>query len=419
MTGDDRASDAATTPGAGAGDGTDGEQGEHGDDEATPLASPGLIDRIADRIDAVQRRFRPVAFVVAVLKRLGEDRGGEHTAIISYYGFLSLLPLLLVVVTVLGKVLEHDRELQERILDTVLGGFPIVGDALRENVRALDTSGSILVLGLLFSLWGALGVIQAFQEACNTMWGVPRHARPDIFRRVARGLGLLAILGTAVLVVTIGTPLLLALPLPTLASALTVLAGTALAVGVLLLAFQLLTAVRIPWRSLLPGAIVGGVLLTLLNALGGIYLSRVVARAGNLYGTFAVVIGLFVWIALFARLVLIAYEVNVVADRRLWPRSTSGRNLGPADLRALRELVTREALVAGQQVTSVVEELPTGDAGGQGGSVGDVGDDGAGGASGSDGSNGSPSSAEGAREPAARPEVSGPSAGGRGGRAGG
>lgn len=419
MTGDDRASDAATTPGAGAGDGTDGEQGEHGDDEATPLASPGLIDRIADRIDAVQRRFRPVAFVVAVLKRLGEDRGGEHTAIISYYGFLSLLPLLLVVVTVLGKVLEHDRELQERILDTVLGGFPIVGDALRENVRALDTSGSILVLGLLFSLWGALGVIQAFQEACNTMWGVPRHSRPDIFRRVARGLGLLAILGTAVLVVTIGTPLLLALPLPTLASALTVLAGTALAVGVLLLAFQLLTAVRIPWRSLLPGAIVGGVLLTLLNALGGIYLSRVVARAGNLYGTFAVVIGLFVWIAMFARLVLIAYEVNVVADRRLWPRSTSGRNLGPADLRALRELVTREALVAGQQVTSVVEELPTGDAGGQGGSVGDDGNDGAGGASGSDGSNGSPSSAEGAREPAARPEVSGPSAGGRGGRAGG
>ena len=323
-------------------------------------ATPGLIDRIADRIDAFQRRFRPLAFVVAVLKRLGEDRGGEHTAIISYYGFLSLLPLLLVVVTVLGKVLADDPDLQRRILDTVLGGFPIVGDALRENVRALDANGSILVVGLLFSLWGALGVIQAFQEACNTMWGVPRHARPDIFRRVARGLGLLAILGTAVIVVTIGTPLLLALPLPTLASALTVLAGTALAVGVLLLAFQLLTAVRIPWRSLLPGAIVGGVLLTLLNALGGIYLSRVVARAGNLYGTFAVVIGLFVWIALFARLVLIAYEVNVVADRRLWPRSTSGRNLGPADLRALDELVTREALVAHQQVTSIVEEPPMG-----------------------------------------------------------
>ena len=359
MTGDDRASDAATTTGTGTGAG-DGTTGGTGDDEATPPASPGLIDRIADRIDAVQRRFRPVAFVVAVLKRLGEDRGGEHTAIISYYGFLSLLPLLLVVVTVLGKVLEDDKDLQQRILDTVLGGFPIVGDALRENVRALDTSGSILVLGLVFSLWGALGVIQAFQEACNTMWGVPRHARPDIFRRVARGLGLLAILGTAVLVVTIGTPLLLALPLPAVASALTVLAGTALAVGVLLLAFQLLTAVRIPWRSLLPGAIVGGVLLTLLNSLGGIYLSRVVARAGNLYGTFAVVIGLFVWIALFARLVLIAYEVNVVADRRLWPRSTSGRNLGPADLRALHELVTREALVVGQQVTSVVEEPPAG-----------------------------------------------------------
>lgn len=325
---------------------------------AAAPGSPGLIDRIADRVDAFQRRYRPLAFVVAVFKRLGEDRGGEHTAIISYYGFLSLLPLLLVVVTVLGKVLEGDPELQQRILDTVLGGFPIVGDALRENVRALDTSGAVLVLGLVFSLWGALGVVQAFQEACNTMWGVPRHARPDIFRRVARGLGLLAILGSAVLLVTIGTPLLLALPLPVLASGLTVLAGTAMAVGVLLLAFQLLTAVRIPWRSLLPGAIVGGVLLTLLNALGGIYLSRVVARAGNLYGTFAVVIGLFVWIALFARLVLIAYEVNVVADRRLWPRSTSGRDLGPADLRALDELVTREALVAHQQVTSIVEEPP-------------------------------------------------------------
>ncbi|MEZ5143813.1 MAG: YihY/virulence factor BrkB family protein [Acidimicrobiales bacterium] len=333
-----------------------GDHGDHGEQEEA-TASPGLIDRIADHLDAFQRRHRPIAFPVAVLKRFGEDRGSEYTAIIAYYGFLSLLPLLLVVVTILGRLLQGDPELQERILDTVLGGFPVVGEELRTNVKGLQGSGFVLVIGLAFSLWGALGVVQAFQEACNTMWGVPRHRRPDIFRRVGRGLGLLAVLGTAVLVVTIGTPLLLALPLPRVATVLTVLGGGVLAGGVLVLAFQLLTAERIPWRSLVPGAVVGGVLLTLLNALGGLYLSRVVARAGNLYGTFAVVIGLFVWIALFARLVLLSYEVNVVLIGRLWPRSTSGRDLGPADRRALDELVQREALVAEQQVTTVVDGI--------------------------------------------------------------
>lgn len=326
------------------------------DDDPSEPTQPGLIDRVADRIDAVQRRWRPVSFVVAVFKRFGEDRGAEHTAVISYYGFLSLLPALLVVTTLVGRVLQGDPELQQRILDTVLGGFPVVGDELRRNVSGLSTNGLVLVLGLLFALWGALGVVQAFQEACNTMWGVPRHQRPDIFRRVARGLGLFVLLGTAVLVITIGTPLLLALPLPLVATVLTVVAGTALAAGVLGLAFQLLTAERIRWRALVPGALVGGVALTALNALGGVYLSRVVSRAGNLYGTFAVVIGLFVWIALFSRIVLLAYEVNVVRERVLWPRSTSGRDLGPADLRALSALVTREATVAEQQVTSTVSD---------------------------------------------------------------
>ena len=52
-------------------------------------------------------------FVAAVIKKFSDDQAGQLAALISYYGFVSLFPLLLVFVTILGFVLQGDPDRAE------------------------------------------------------------------------------------------------------------------------------------------------------------------------------------------------------------------------------------------------------------------------------------------------------------------
>jgi uncharacterized BrkB/YihY/UPF0761 family membrane protein len=85
--------------------------------------------------------------------------------------------------------------------------------------------------------------------------------------------------------------------------------------------FELLTEARLGVRTLLPGAVLGGVGLWAVQLVGGTYIERVVADASDIYGAFATVFGLLIWLALLARVVLIANEMNVVLRRHAWPRT--------------------------------------------------------------------------------------------------
>jgi uncharacterized BrkB/YihY/UPF0761 family membrane protein len=67
-----------------------------------------FIDDLVDGADRVQRRRPMLAFVVAVWKKFGDDRAGQLAALIAYYAFVAIFPLLLVLDTVLTIVLRHD-----------------------------------------------------------------------------------------------------------------------------------------------------------------------------------------------------------------------------------------------------------------------------------------------------------------------
>jgi membrane protein len=106
-------------------------------------------------------------------------------------------------------------------------------------------------------------------------------------------------------------------------------------VALLVMTFSVLPAHRRPLRELLPGAVVGGILLTALLQLGTWVVSRYIAGASDTYGTFAVVIALLSWFHLVSRVVLLAAELNDVLLDRLWPRSmVAGSALTDADRRA-------------------------------------------------------------------------------------
>ena len=95
---------------------------------------------VTDRLDALQRRVPALGFPLAVLYKFFDDQGNYLAALISYYGFVSFFPLLLLLSSVLGYALAGDRELQQRVLDSALSQFPVIGDQLSSPAGLLSWS---------------------------------------------------------------------------------------------------------------------------------------------------------------------------------------------------------------------------------------------------------------------------------------
>lgn len=285
-------------------------------------------------VDRVQQRRRPLGFVLGVVKKYSEDGGGQLAALMSYYGFVSMFPLLLVFVTVLGFVLQGNPRLKQEIVNGTLGHIPLIGDQLR--LHSLSGSGVALAVGLVLTLLGGLAITNVAQLAFNRIWGVPYTRRPDFFMSRVRGLRVLGILALLTIVSTVaGGSLGTAAHGPA-----EVIAATAVAfvfnVALFMTLFKLLTACDLRWRQLLPGVLLAAVLWQLLQYLGGLYIAHELKHNGPLYGTFALVLGLLAWLYVGAQLTLLSAEVNVVLDRRLWPRTLFSPGLLDADRRALR-----------------------------------------------------------------------------------
>ncbi len=281
------------------------------------------------RIDAWQRRHGRAAFVVAVVKKFGDDRASSLAALIAYYAFLSLFPLLLAFVSVLGFVLEDDPGLQEDIVNSALARIPVIGAQLGDDVQPLTGSGVALAIGLAGALWAGLGVTLSLGRAFDEIWDVPRLEQRGPLARRARGALVLVILACTLVAATVAGGVAIAERLVAAAAALLV------NITVFLAAFWLLTARARRLLDLLPGVLFAAIGWLALQAAGGWYVTRAIDGAGDTYGTFALVIGLLSWFWLGSHLLLLAAEVNVVRLRRLWPRSLTGE-LEPADRVAMR-----------------------------------------------------------------------------------
>lgn len=287
-------------------------------------------------LDRLQQRHAPLALGFGVLKKFGDDQGGQLAALMAYYAFVSLFPLLLVFVTILGFVLQGDPSLRDRIEKGTLGQFPLISSQLE---RTLSGSGAALGIGTVLTLLGGLAVTGVSQVAFNRVWSVPYTKRPNFFGARLRGLIVLATLGTLMIVSSVAGGFVGAHNQST-AAAWQVAAGVVVSLLVNLVlfmtAFKALTAAQLHWRQVAPGAALATVLWTLLQYFGGLYVSHELKHLGPLYGSFALVLGLLAWLYLGAQLTLICAELNAVIDRRLWPRSFFAAGLLDADKRALR-----------------------------------------------------------------------------------
>ena len=301
-----------------------------------------------ERIDRRQQQSRRIGFVAAVLKKFNDDQAGQLAALISYYAFVSIFPLMLVFVTVVGFLLEGHPQKREELLNGTLGQFPIISDQLK--FHSLNGSPAALAIGLAFAVLAGLGITNAAQSAFNRIWNVPHKNRPDWVHARLRGLGMLVLLGTLSICSTVAAGFVGAASHGAVAVVAGVLVALAFNLALFMLAFKLLTAIPLSWRDLLPGVILASVFWQLLQHLGGLYIDHALKKTGPLYGVFALVLGLLAWLYLGAQLTIFAAEVNVVRKHRLWPRSFFSERLLPTDKQALAASAVVEERVDSEQV---------------------------------------------------------------------
>jgi YihY family inner membrane protein len=309
-------------------------------------------------LDRRQQQSRHLRFPAAVIKKFSDDQASQMAALIAYYGFFSLFPLLLVFVTVLGFVLQGNTSAQNSVLHSTLSQFPIIGNQLQSNIGSLKGSAVSLAIGLVGALLAGLGITGATQNAFNQVWYVPHKRRPNFLGSRLRGLALLMVLGVLAIVSTVAAGFVTAGGAGLLAAISGVIVALIVNLLLFFMAFRFLTAAEVPTRDLLPGVVVAAIVWQLLQHVGGYYVEHVVRHAKETSGLFAFVLGLLAWLYLGGQVTLLAAEVNVVKAQRLWPRSFFSPPFLEADKRAMTSAAEVQERVDEQDVQVDFEETP-------------------------------------------------------------
>jgi membrane protein len=297
---------------------------------------------IREAIDRWQQARPVTAVPVAVAKKFTDDGASRLAALIAYWSFFSIFPLLLAFASILGFLLDGNPDFQQDVLDSTVAQIPVIGDQLSRDVTSLKGSGVALAIGILGAVWAGLGVTLAIGRALDTIWAVPRMDRPDFVHSRLRGLAILVVIGTAQVLTTVVVTLARNGTIQPPAAGIASFAGSAaIDFVVFVTAFRVLTAAPVTTPHVIPGALLATISWLGLQTLGGLYVEHVVAQSSETYGVFAAVIGLLSWLWLAAQLSLVAGEVNVVLAQRLWPRSLFG-GLAAADVRAMRTAAEAE-----------------------------------------------------------------------------
>jgi membrane protein len=306
------------------------------------------VKRSVASFDRFQQRRKWLAIPMAVVRKFGNDQGGNLAALVAYYAFFSLFPLLLVFTTLLGFVLAGHPGVRQSVEDSVLKQFPVIGEKI--GLHSLSGSVVALVIGLATALWAGLGVTQAAQNALDHIWAIPFKQRPSFVKARLRGLGLLAVIGFMFLLSTIVSGAVSGGLGGVAAKVAGIVISLVLNLGLFFVSFRLMTSSTVRNHELWLGALLAAIAWLILQLVGGYYIGHILKNSSSTYGNFAFVIALLIWLHLGAQITLYCAEVNVVVSRHLWPRSLMGPPDEPADRETLSALAKVEERSKEQRV---------------------------------------------------------------------
>lgn len=273
------------------------------------------------KVLALRHRSAVVNTAVRMIDDYRVRRLGRNAALIAHYGFLSVFPLYLAFATIIGLVLEDRPELAEDIIDSALNRIPIIGQQIAQAPEELGGDVRVLVVGLLISLWAGMRAFNVIQGALDDVRDIPFDERRSAVATRLWSLAGIAVVGTAQVVTAILTGMVGAAEIELVQRLGLLLAAVIVNGGVLALNYHWLCSRPPPWRTLWPGALFGGIGFAGLQVLGATLMSRYIANASAVYGTFASVIALLAWMSLHALVALLGAELNRVLPARRLPLS--------------------------------------------------------------------------------------------------
>jgi membrane protein len=260
---------------------------------------------VKEKLHALGRRYPWLGRALRVQERYSELNGNHLASAITLAGFISLFPLLLVAIAVLGFFSHQSLDLASDVVDRLgLTGeaATIVTEAIE---RAEQSRKAASVIGVAGLLWSGLGLVAAIQYGLNTVWQVKGRGLRD---RLS-GLGWLA--GAALLFLA-SFAATAAIGFVPLLAPLGIVVGLGVGVALWLWTLKVLPNGDVGWKALLPGAVVGAVGMELLKVVGSIWVPKAVASSSALYGSLGVVFAVLAWLLFFGRLIVYAAVVNVV-----------------------------------------------------------------------------------------------------------
>ena len=320
----------------------------------------GWTTRLIAWADRRQRRHALLGFPYAVVKKYLDDEGAREAALITYYGFLSIFPLLLLGVTVLTRVLAAQPELKQRLIEATVPKALL--DTVEQSAASVPTSTLAFVAGLVGLLFAGTGVVFSAYHTLNHLAGVPRRLRGGLVMRYVRVCVMVVVLLVGAFTVGAVTVVVTAVPrLPGTDRVVAALGTGAVVVAVLLFAARLLLDRPAPVRAVWPAAALGAAAVIVVLSFGPPVLAQLVTRAGPVYGSFATVAGLFTVLYLVSQALVFAAEVAAVRYGRLWPRAVVMDDPTTADARALTLLAREREVIAAERVAVLVEPDPRDD----------------------------------------------------------
>lgn len=292
---------------------------------------PNHLQRLITHLDSFQRRHTVLALPLGIIKKFGEDGGGHLAALMTYYGFLSLFPLLIVATAFAQIVSQGNVELKARIISAVTSYFPAIGDSLAASLHTSSRTGIALFIGLLVAFYGARGIADSVQNALNIVWAVPRKKRAGFPVSLLRSFSIIIFAGLGLLLSAI-------LSGYAANSSYSFLVRIGIGTASFIVLFAVFWGVFTYGSSAqkrrianIPGALIVAIGLQFLQAIGGYLIASQLHRHSGLNAQFGVVLVLFFWIYLQAQVFIFGLEYNTVRAHRLYPRALDEADPTPAD----------------------------------------------------------------------------------------
>jgi membrane protein len=251
-------------------------------------------------------RWKVLDVVLRVTDRFGAIGGGPLSASIALSTFLSLFPLLLVAIAVIGFLSSGDSGFaDDAVADLGLQGrsAQVVTDAISAAEGSRQAASLIGLAGLL---WSGLGVVGALQTGINAAWQETGRGLVD------RLVALRWLVGAGALFIASGGLGRLLGLLPGWAVPLTMVLGVGVSTLLFVWTYTTLGHVHVGWRAHLPGAVLVAVGFELLKLIGAVWVPRAVASSSALYGSIGVVFAVLAWLLLYGRLIVYGAVVNVL-----------------------------------------------------------------------------------------------------------